>query len=167
MKLSAGILLYRLRPSLQVLLVHPGGPFWTRKDVWGIPKGEYDEILEPLEAARREFEEEVGSKPPDGETHDLGQIKISSGKVITAWAIEGDLDVSSIRSNTVLINWPPRSGKKMEVPEVDKAAWMPAEQAITKMHKGQEAFVERLAEQLGVKISSTEATLEPTQSSLF
>jgi predicted NUDIX family NTP pyrophosphohydrolase len=167
MRLSAGLLVYRLKPSLEVLLVHPGGPFWTRKDVWGIPKGEYDDILDPLEAAKREFEEEIGQRPPEGKTIDLGQIKNSSGKVITAWAIEGDMDVSVITSNTITLEWPPRSGKKIEMPEVDKADWIPAAIAVTKMHKGQDIFVERLTEHLGIEMGAPEVSSEPAQSSLF
>ena len=164
-KHSAGILVYKKQAnSLEVLLVHPGGPFWTKKDVWGIPKGENDETEDPLVAAKREFEEELNHPAPDGDYLDLGEIKISSGKIIKAWAVEADVDVAKIKSNVIKIEWPPRSGQQIEIPEVDKAEWLLASQAITKMHKGQEAFIERLAEKLDIPLA---ATPKPEQGSLF
>jgi predicted NUDIX family NTP pyrophosphohydrolase len=101
-KRSAGLLLYRTSPDLQVLLVHPGGPFFARKDdgVWSVPKGEYEPDEDPLAAARREFAEELGTAPPDGEPIDLGEITQRAGKIVTAWALEGDLDVAAVVSNT-------------------------------------------------------------------
>jgi len=163
-KLSAGLLVYRRTgDSYEVLLVHPGGPFWAKKDIWGIPKGEYEENEDPQIVSKREFEEEIGHPTPDGERNYLGEIKISSGKVIKAWAIEGDLDVSHIASNTIFIDWPPRSGQKLEIPEVDKAKWMAITKAPAKMHKGQEVFIKRLAESLGADLE----VISSTQSSLF
>ena len=163
-KLSAGLLVYRYKDGkLQVLLAHPGGPYWTRKDVWGIPKGECDENEPADKAAKREFEEELGHKAPPGKTADLGEIKRSDGKIIKAAAVEGDIDTASIVSNTVEIEWPPRSGKKVAVPEIDKAAWLDAGTAIGKMHKGQDEFVKRLCQQLNYPLDKS----EPEQSSLF
>jgi predicted NUDIX family NTP pyrophosphohydrolase len=148
-----------------VLLVHPGGPFWTKKDSWGIPKGLYEGDEDPLTAAKREFEEEIGQPAPDGEAIDLGEIKISGGKIIKAFAVEGDLDVRVVKSNTFMMEWPPRSGQQIEVPEIDKAAWLPAAKAVTKMHKGQAEFIERLVEKLGISLEVTNNT--SVQGSLF
>ena len=146
-KRSAGILLYRLREGEpEVLLVHPGGPFWAKKDdgAWFLPKGELHENEEPLSAARREFAEELGSAPPEGELLELGTVKNKSGKLIYAWALAGDLDTASVRSNTVLIEWPPRSGKKREFPEVDQARFFRVPEAERKMHAAEQTFLERL-----------------------
>ena len=143
---SAGILLYRrLRGELSVLLVHPGGPFWARRDdgVWSIPKGEYEGGEDELAAARREFAEELGSPPPDGETIDLGEITQRAGKRVRAWALEGDLDASAIVSNTCEVQWPPRSGRMIEIPEVDRAEWLPLEQARVKINPAQVALLDR------------------------
>src|SRR5579862_3829476 len=123
---SAGILLHRGQgDALEVLLVHPGGPIWTHRDAgaWSIPKGEYVDGEDPLDAARREFEEELGSAAPAGEAADLGEIRQKSGKRVRAWAIPGDLDATGIVSNTFELEWPPRSGKLIEIPEVDRAEW--------------------------------------------
>src|SRR5215211_9284122 len=118
---SAGILLHRTREGRrEVLLVHPGGPFWAKRDLgaWSIPKGEYDDSEDPLACARREFAEELGSAPPDGaEPVDLGEVRQKGGKVVMAWAIAGDLDAAAIRSNTFAMAWPPRSGTTREFPE--------------------------------------------------
>src|SRR5450432_3162910 len=125
-KRSAGVLLYRRREGrLEVLLVHPGGPFWSKKDdgAWFIPKGELGPDEEPLSAARREFREELGSEPPAGEPLSLGTVKNKSGKLIYGWALEGTLDLSTFQSNTFSLEWPPRSGKMQEFPEVDRAAF--------------------------------------------
>jgi predicted NUDIX family NTP pyrophosphohydrolase len=149
---SAGILLYRLTDGeLQVLLVHPGGPFWAKRDAgaWSIPKGEYDAGDDPLMAARREFAEELGSElPADGDGIDLGEIRQKSGKRVRAWAMGGDLDVSSVRSNTAEIEWPPRSGRRIEIPEVDRAEWFPLDVAHEKIVSAQGELLERLVEAL-------------------
>jgi predicted NUDIX family NTP pyrophosphohydrolase len=149
---SAGILLHRGRgDGLEVLLVHPGGPAWARRDVgaWSIPKGEYADGEDPLAASRREFEEELGTPPPDAEADDLGEIRQRSGKRVRAWALAGDLDVSRVVSNTFEFEWPPRSGKMIEIPEVDRAEWFGLDAARGKINPGQVPLLERLAELLG------------------
>jgi predicted NUDIX family NTP pyrophosphohydrolase len=131
MKLSAGILLYRGRGhARRVLLVHPGGPFWAKKDdgAWSIPKGEYDEGEDPLAVARREFEEELGSPVPSGGIIELGELVQPSRKQITAYAIEGDFDPSSLKSNLFEMEWPPKSGTMQSFPEVDRAEWFTPEE---------------------------------------
>src|SRR5688572_32146264 len=132
MKLSAGILLYR-KSSLgyEVLLVHPGGPFWARKDVgsWSMPKGEFEDGEQPLVAAKREFAEEIGAPAPDGRYQTLGEIKQSSGKVVHAFALESDFNLEKFHSNMFEMEWPPKSGQKQEFPENDRAAWVPIGQA--------------------------------------
>jgi predicted NUDIX family NTP pyrophosphohydrolase len=146
---SAGILLHRhAGGQLQVLLVHPGGPLWARRDAgaWSIPKGEYTHGSEdPFTAARREFEEELGSPPPDGDAVDLGEIRQKSGKRVRAWALRGDLDASTITSNTVMIEWPPRSGRQLEIPEVDRAEWFSLADAREKINPAQVELLDRLA----------------------
>lgn len=145
-KQSAGILLYRTKENeLQVFLVHPGGPFWKNKDegAWTIPKGELDEQEDALSAARREFEEETG-KAIDGHFIQLNPIKQKSGKTVQAWAIEGDIDENSIVSNTFSLEWPPKSGKMINVPEIDKAAWFDTETAKQKINPAQAAFIDEL-----------------------
>jgi predicted NUDIX family NTP pyrophosphohydrolase len=147
-KRSAGILLHRGRGKrTEVLLVHPGGPFWARRDegAWSIPKGEYTADEDPLAAARREFEEELGTPPPDGPVEDLGEIRQRGGKLVRAFAIEGELDVEQIRSNTFALEWPPRSGRMIEVPEVDRAGWFGVAEAGKKMNPAQVELLERLA----------------------
>jgi predicted NUDIX family NTP pyrophosphohydrolase len=149
---SAGILLYRAGGSApEVLLVHPGGPFWQRKDagVWSIPKGEYGEGQDPQACALREFEEEIGSPAPEGELINLGSVRQKGGKVVSAWALEGDVDADSITSNTFTMEWPPRSGRSAEFPEVDRAGWFGIDAAREKMVAAQAEFVDRLVEQLG------------------
>lgn len=146
-KPSAGILLYRLHDgALQVLLVHPGGPMWAKRDegAWSIPKGEYEPGEEPLAAARREFAEELGSPAPAGEPIDLGEVRQRSGKVVTAWALAGDLDAAAIVSNTCMVQWPPRSGRELEIPEVDRAEWFDLATAATKINAAQVALLQRL-----------------------
>jgi predicted NUDIX family NTP pyrophosphohydrolase len=146
-KRSSGILLYRgAGPSLEVLLVHPGGPFWAKKEdgAWSIPKGEHDAEEEALAAALREFEEETGSKPEPGELEDLGTVRQKSGKTVQAWALEGDLDADAIRSNTFTMEWPPRSGRQSEFPEVDRAAWFAIDEARERINPAQAAFLDRL-----------------------
>jgi predicted NUDIX family NTP pyrophosphohydrolase len=149
---SAGILLYRRREGeLEVLLVHPGGPFWARRDagVWSIPKGEYAPQEEPLAAARREFEEELGVAPPEGPPLDLGEIRQRGGKLVRAWALEGDLDASAVASNTFELEWPPRSGRMIEVPEVDRAEWLTLERAREKINPAQAELLDRLGVTIG------------------
>lgn len=151
-KLSAGILLYRNPPDgLEVFLVHPGGPFWKGKDLgaWSIPKGEYSSDEDPLAAAKREFLEETGSELCQGELHPLSDVKLTSGKVVRAWAIEGNCDAGSIHSNLFSMEWPPRSGKMREYPEVDRAEWFTLQTAYKKIHSAQRAFLDRLAEIVG------------------
>ncbi len=144
---SAGILLHRDHGGArEVLLVHPGGPAWARRDAgaWSIPKGEYDAGEDPLAAARREFEEELGSPAPEGEAEDLGEIRQKSGKLVRAWALPGDLDASSAVSNTFELEWPPRSGRRIEIPEVDRAEWFSLEVAREKINPAQVPLLERL-----------------------
>ena len=151
-KRSAGILLYRRRgSSLEVLLVHPGGPFWAKKDdgAWSIPKGEYDEGEEPLAAARREFEEELGSRPPEGEFIELGELAQPSRKRVTAFAIEGDFDPAALKSNKFEMEWPPRSGLMQAFPEIDRVQWLTPEAARAKILPGQRPFIDRLLARLG------------------
>ena len=158
-KHSAGILLYRnTGRTYVVLLVHPGGPFWAKKDtgVWSIPKGEFGEDEEPLAAAKRELTEELGRYVPKGELVPLGESKQPSGKVVHVWALEADLDAESIKSNTLTIDWPPRSGKKLEIPEVDRAGWFSPAEATLKLLPGQLPFLDRLAEYLGTDIEPAE-----------
>jgi predicted NUDIX family NTP pyrophosphohydrolase len=135
--------------GIEVLLVHPGGPYWAKRDdgAWSLPKGEYEPAEDPLEAAVREFAEELGSEPPDrADAQSLGELRQPSGKVVSAWAVEGDLDVSEIRSNTFEMEWPPRSGRTGEFPEVDRAAWFDPPTARRKLLSGQVAFLDRLEE---------------------
>jgi predicted NUDIX family NTP pyrophosphohydrolase len=144
---SAGILLYRLRPAgPEVLLGHMGGPFWAKKDDggWSIPKGEHGPDEDPLAVARREFEEELGSSVPTQELVPLGALRVTSGKVLTVWAAEGDLDAAAAQSHTFTVEWPPRSGRLQEFPEIDRAAWFGLEEARSKLVKGQVPFLDRL-----------------------
>src|ERR1700739_1385408 len=139
-KLSAGVLLYRTRDGVvEVLIAHPGGPFWARKNdgVWSIPKGEYVDGDDPWAAARREFFEELGLRVPAGPRIDFGPLKQPSGKVVTAFGIRGDLDVADARSNTFLMEWPKGSGTTREFPEVDRVGWFTVALARTKLLKGQ------------------------------
>jgi predicted NUDIX family NTP pyrophosphohydrolase len=147
---SAGVLLFRRAPELEVLVVHPGGPLWARRDdgAWSIPKGEVDPGEDPLAAARREFAEEVGSAAPDGVPLALGEVRLKSGKRVVAWALEGDLDADAIVSNTFEMQWPPRSGRMQAFPEVDRGAWLDPARAREKLNPAQRAFVERLVDML-------------------
>jgi predicted NUDIX family NTP pyrophosphohydrolase len=150
---SAGILLYRLSGDApEVLLVHPGGPFWARKDagVWSIPKGEFNETEEPLACALREFEEETGTALDPAEPVELGTVTQKSGKRVIAWAAEGDLDADAVRSNTFTMEWPPRSGSVRSFPEIDRAGWFSLDVAREKLNPAQVAFVDRLEERLGL-----------------
>ena len=145
-KNSAGLLLYRFRDgNLEVFLVHPGGPFWAKKDlgVWSIPKGEMDEGEELLDAARREFEEETGFRP-EGIFCELTPVRQRSGKIVHAWAVQGDCDPTAIRSNTFTLEWPPRSGRMQEIPEVDRAAWFAVDLAEKKILEGQRGLLDEL-----------------------
>jgi predicted NUDIX family NTP pyrophosphohydrolase len=145
---SAGILLHRAgEGGLQVLLVHPGGPYWAKRDLgaWSIPKGEYEDGEDPRACALREFAEELGTPAPDGaELVDLGEVRQKNGKVVTAWAVEGDVDTTAIRSNTFSIEWPPRSGQTREFPEVDRAEWFGLGEAREKILPAQAPLLDRL-----------------------
>ena len=149
---SAGLLLHRLRGGQrEVLLVHPGGPFWARRDAgaWSIPKGEYGSDEEPLAAARREFAEELGAPPAPGEPIDLGEIHQRAGKLVRAFALAGDFDPETVVSNTCEIEWPPRSGRTLEIPEVDRAAWFGLPAAREKLLPAQVELLDRLSAALG------------------
>jgi predicted NUDIX family NTP pyrophosphohydrolase len=149
---SAGILLYRVAGGApEVLLVHPGGPYWARKDAgaWSIPKGEHEDGEDPQSCALREFEEETGVELPPGELAELGSVKQKSGKVVTAWAAEGDLDADAVTSNTFTMEWPPRSGTTVEFPEIDRAGWFEIGTAREKLVPAQTEFLDRLLERLG------------------
>jgi predicted NUDIX family NTP pyrophosphohydrolase len=150
-KRSAGILLYRLRDGeLQVFLAHPGGPFWARRDdgAWTIPKGEIDEGEDPLAAARREFTEEIGVTL-EGEFVALAPIKQKAGKTVLAWAVEGDCDPEALQSNTFSMQWPPKSGRQAEFPEVDRAGWFTIAEARIKILESQVPLLEELARDTG------------------
>ena len=150
-KLSAGLLLFRRREGgLEVFLVHPGGPFWAQKDAgaWSIPKGEHGPEEDPLTAAHREFTEETGFTAT-GPFLPLTPLKQKSGKVLQAFACEGEADPKNLTSNTFTLEWPPRSGHRQEFPEVDRAAWFPLAEALEKIHPGQAGFLQELAWRLG------------------
>jgi predicted NUDIX family NTP pyrophosphohydrolase len=150
-KRSAGLLLYRRRPGgVEVLLVHPGGPLWARRDdgAWSIPKGEHGPDEDPLAVVRREFREELGQDPPPGRPVPLGELRQPGGKRVSAWALEGELDVAEVRSNTFEMEWPPRSGRVRRFPEVDRAGWFGLEEARRKLLPGQVGFLDRLEEAL-------------------
>jgi len=167
-KRSAGLLLFRRSAHLELFLVHPGGPFWARKDdgAWSLPKGEYTDAEDPLEAARREFQEETGISV-DGDFLPLGELRQPGGKLITAWALEKDVDPALVKSDSFSMEWPPKSGKTQQFPEVDRAAWFPVSQAGAKVLKGQLAFINRLAQKLGISVENNCPTDAPEQSSLF
>ncbi|NDJ91231.1 NUDIX domain-containing protein [Mycolicibacter kumamotonensis] len=154
-KRSAGLLLYRPGDdgAVEVLIAHPGGPFWARKDdgAWSIPKGEQPDGEDPWSTARREFVEEIGLEPPDGERLDLGVVRQAGGKTVTVFAVRGDLDVTGARSNTFEVEWPPRSGRLREFPEVDRVGWFGVEQARTKLLPGQRPVLDRLLDYLGTE----------------
>jgi predicted NUDIX family NTP pyrophosphohydrolase len=144
---SAGILLHRRSETgTEVLLVHPGGPFWARKDLgaWSIPKGELDEGEDPRACALREFAEETGTRLPDGALDELGSLQLKSGKLVVGYAVEGDLDPATLVSNTFELEWPPRSGRTQAFPEIDRAAWFGLDAAREKLNPAQAAFVDRL-----------------------
>lgn len=150
MRRSAGILLHRRLDGgePEVLLVHPGGPFWAKKDAgaWSIPKGEHGDDEDPLTAARREFAEELGRPLPAGEIVPLGEVRQKGGKLVTAWAVAGDLDPATIVSNSFELEWPPRSGRQAQFPEVDRAEWFTLDRAREKLLPGQLPLLDRIAE---------------------
>jgi predicted NUDIX family NTP pyrophosphohydrolase len=170
-KHSAGILMFRRKPTAKVelLLVHPGGPFWAKKDEssWSLPKGEFSDDEDALLAARREFQEETGATV-DGDFLTLSPVKQKSGKTIFAWAVEGDWDPRSLSSNTFELEWPRGSGKVRSYPEVDKAGWFDARTARIKLHPGQVAFVDQLLHLLGItEAESSGNGSTPEQLKLF
>ncbi|HEU4914675.1 MAG TPA: NUDIX domain-containing protein [Candidatus Saccharimonadales bacterium] len=175
-KQSAGIVLYRKTAVIEVFLAHPGGPFWAKKDAaaWSIPKGEYQDDEDELSAAKREFKEETGQEVPGSAFVSLGDFKVTSNKIVKAWAAEGDIDPKHVKSNTFEMEWPPKSGKTSEFPEVDKVAWFPLAVAVEKVTKGQVQIIEKLAELLGVDIATqitpdadAPANMDDSQISLF
>ena len=151
-KQSAGLLLYRRsgRGEIELLIAHPGGPLFARRDAgwWTVPKGEYEPGEEPLATAEREFAEELGQAPPDGERADLGEVQQASGKRVRVWAAEGDLDTGSVTSNQFEMEWPLKSGRVQHFPEVDRAEWVSPEIARERLNPAQVAFVDRLVELL-------------------
>ena len=166
-KKSAGLLLYRKAADLEVLLVHPGGPFWAKKDEasWSIPKGEFSESEDPLAAAKREFEEEMGALPLAGDFEPLEPVKQPSGKLVFAWTTCSDFDTSNLKSNMFSMEWPPKSGRQQEFPEVDRADWFGIEAARHKILKGQAPFLDQLLKKLqsceGFSVSSEWPPVSP------
>jgi predicted NUDIX family NTP pyrophosphohydrolase len=151
-KKSAGLLMYRVdKTGVDVLLAHPGGPFWRNKDegAWTIPKGEFTDDEDPLAAAKREFEEELGTQPPAAGYSQLKPIKQKGGKIVHAWAVEGDFDPVTLNSNTFETEWPPRSGRMKSFPEVDRVAWFSPDVAKQKILFGQTALVDELLTLVG------------------
>jgi len=161
---TAGILVFRRKPRLEVFLVHNGGPFFVRRDkgFWTIPKGKIEEGEEPLQTARREFEEETGLPLPVGELIELGKIKQVNNKEVAAWALEGEIDPARINSNRFEIEWPPKSGQMQEFPEVDRGEWFSLEKAVVKINAGQAELLTRLAEKFDEAMPEI-----PEQVSLF
>ncbi len=172
-KQSAGILVYRWnKDSVEVLLAHPGGPFWGHKDTWSIPKGEMDEGEDLMSAAKREFKEETGFEPPSGQFQDLGQSKQGSSKINCVWATEGDVDVNQfVCTSTFTMEWPPRSGQQHSFPENDRIKWFGLSEARQKLFKAQTVFINRLAGELHVVLPETKSeppkNSTPQQSALF
>jgi predicted NUDIX family NTP pyrophosphohydrolase len=145
---SAGMLMYREGDAgREVLLVHPGGPYWARKDAgaWSIPKGEFEDGEDPRACALREFAEETGTRIPGGALRELGSVKLKSGKLVLAYAVAGDLDPAAVRSNTFELEWPPRSGRMQSFPEIDRAGWFTLAAAREKLNPAQAEFVDRLS----------------------
>jgi predicted NUDIX family NTP pyrophosphohydrolase len=156
-KRSSGILMYRHRSpraGIELLLVHPGGPFWAKRDwgAWSIPKGEYVDGEDALAVAKREFEEETGACPQDGDFIPLGDLVQPGRKIVTAWALEGDFDPSTLKSNQFELEWPPKSGRKAFFPEVDRAGWFSPVDARRKILPGQSEFIARLLKAVGEKV---------------
>jgi predicted NUDIX family NTP pyrophosphohydrolase len=169
-KESAGILVYRKQNAkVDVLLAHPGGPFFTKKDegVWSIPKGEAEEREDLLEAAKREFQEELGLPVPIGELAELNSIRQAGGKTVHAWAVEGDIDVSRVVSNTFEMEWPPHSGNKQSFPENDKTEWFSLSEAAKKINPGQVEFLRQLAQILAIEFTLSDSNEKSSQQSLF
>jgi predicted NUDIX family NTP pyrophosphohydrolase len=167
---SAGLLVYRLTASgPEVLIAHMGSPWWAKKDIgaWTIPKGVIEDGEEALDTAKREFGEELSLPLPQGEYFELGVINQHNNKDVTAFAIEADIDISNIKSNTVEIEWPPKSGKLQEFPEIDRAAWLTLAEAAQKTVKGQAELFERLANRLSVPFGPETIPEPPQQKSLF
>lgn len=150
-KQSAGLVMFRMKDrELQIFLVHPGGPFWRNKDsgAWSIPKGEYLDDEVPFEVAKREFREETGFEA-EGDFRELEMVRQAGGKRVRAWAVQGDCDADAVRSNLFSMEWPPKSGRQAEFPEVDRAGWFGVEEAREKILKGQLPFIDQLCELLG------------------
>jgi predicted NUDIX family NTP pyrophosphohydrolase len=150
-KLSAGLLLFRrVDDMVEVLVAHPGGPIWARRDTgaWSIPKGAANDGEPLIEAAYREFEEETGHVAPRGDAIDLGEVRMRSGKVVHGWGVEGDLDPARIRSMHVEVEWPPRTGRLVSVPEIDRVAWVRPGEARRRLNPAQASFVDRLLQAL-------------------
>ena len=169
-KHSAGLVVYRMKGGQpEVLLAHMGSPWWAKKDIgaWTIPKGEVETNEEPLDTAKREFTEELGLPIPAGEFIALGDIDQHNNKVVTAWAVEADIDISSMRSSLVKIEWPPRSGKTQDFPEIDRAGWFSLAEAAQKSVRGQAELFEKLAAILHVPFDAEEIPGPPSQGSLF
>jgi predicted NUDIX family NTP pyrophosphohydrolase len=149
---SAGLLLYRRTPDggLEVLLAHPGGPIWAKRDegAWSVPKGEFNQGEAAWDVARREFEEETGHPAPDGKSIELGEIRQKGGKLVEAWALEGDLDPATAHSNTFPFQWPPRSGRWITIPEIDRVEWFAPDEARRRIKETQIPFIDRLLEAL-------------------
>jgi predicted NUDIX family NTP pyrophosphohydrolase len=167
---SAGLVVYRMSGGQpQVLLAHMGSPWWAKKDIgaWTIPKGEVEDGEQPFETAKREFGEELGLPLPEGKFIELGDIEQHNRKTVTAWAVEAEIDASQIKSNTVAIEWPPRSGKTQDFPEIDRAAWFGLAEAAQKTVRGQAELFERLANFLHVPFGAEEIPKPPGQGSLF
>jgi predicted NUDIX family NTP pyrophosphohydrolase len=144
---SAGLLLFRRRgAAIEVLIAHPGGPFWARRDdgAWTIPKGVIEDGERDVDVARREFREETGHEPPGGDLLSLGEVQLGSGKVIAAWSAEGEVDPGAATSNEIEVEWPPRTGRRVRIPEVDRVAWVRPDDARRKLNAAQIAFVDRL-----------------------
>ena len=152
---SAGLLLYRRTAGgdLEVLLGHPGGPIWASRDagVWSVPKGEFDDGEAAWDVARREFAEETGHPPPDGPPIDLGEIRQKGGKLVVAWALEGELDPGTAHSNTFEFQWPPRSGRYITIPEIDRVAWFAPDEARRRIKDTQVPFIDRLLSAIGLR----------------
>ncbi|MBX4197309.1 NUDIX domain-containing protein [Candidatus Saccharibacteria bacterium] len=167
---SAGLVVFRRTGEQpEVLLAHMGAPWWAKKDIgaWSVPKGLVEEGEEPLDTAKREFGEELGLAVPDGKFIELGDVEQSNKKIVSAWAVEADMDVSHIKSNTFKAEWPPKSGKQQEFPEIDRAAWFSLAEAAQKAVGGQAELFERLANILHVPLGPEEAPKTPKQNSLF
>ncbi|WP_168625769.1 NUDIX domain-containing protein [Cryobacterium sp. BB307] len=147
---SAGLLLYRRTPAIEVFIAHMGGPFWAKKDdaSWSVPKGLYDDGEAPLAAAMREFEEEIGTPAPDADYQHLGQVRMASGKIITVFTAEADFEVDRIESNTFALEWPPHSGRIQEFPEIDDARWFTLDGARAKLVKSQRPLLDQLERRL-------------------